>query len=90
LPPARTLPLPRTAALSPDNPRPAPPHPCKSVYVFISHRLFLLTNAMKDVFIPHDNNRLLGRNLILLTLTLVACTGLGLVGHTAGMMWLLR
>jgi hypothetical protein len=91
--PLAALPAPAAAPapLAPYTPHPTPPPPPPSpVYVFISHRLFLLTNAMKDAFIPHDNNRVLGRNCILLVLTLAACTGLGLVGHTAGMMWLLR
>ena len=44
----------------------APPPLPRAVYVFVSHRLFLLTNVLKDAFIPHDDNRLLARNLILL------------------------
>lgn len=49
----------------PHNPPPSPP-PTRAVYVYISHRLFELTNALKDAFIPHDDNRTLGRNLLLM------------------------
>jgi len=61
---------------------------CTALYVYISHRLFLLTNALKDALVPHDNNRVLGRNIILMGATLVGCTAMGFVGHTAGMIWL--
>jgi hypothetical protein len=59
---------------------------CTAMYVFVSHRLFLLTNALKDAFIPHDDNALLARNLLLLALALVVCTALGFVGHSAIML----
>ena len=61
----------------------APPPLPRAVYVFVSHRLFLLTNVLKDAFIPHDDNRLLARNLILLAAAGVACTAVGFVGHSA-------
>lgn len=52
------------------------------MYVYISHRLFLLTLAFKDAALPHDNNRLLGRNMALMALMLVVATALGLVAHS--------
>lgn len=33
-----------------------------AMYVFVSHRLFELTNALKNLAVPHDNDRLLLRN----------------------------
>ena len=58
------------------------------MYVYVSHRLFLLTLAFKDAAIPHDNNRVLGRNLLLMVVMLVTCTALGWVVHSAGVVWL--
>lgn len=42
-------------------------------YVFVSHRLFSLTNALKNVAVPHSNNAQLLRNTIVM-----AATGAGL------------
>lgn len=53
------------------------------MYVFISHRLFLLTNALKDAFIPHDDNRLLARNLAMLAVSGAAAAAMGFVAHSA-------
>ena len=36
-------------------------------YVFVSYRLFNLTNDLKNAAVPHSNNALLARNAILLT-----------------------
>lgn len=74
-------------ALDPSKCRPfshlhPPPLPPPPVYVFISHRLFQLTLTLKDAAVPHDNNRTLLRNLLLLALMLVVCTALGWVVHT--------
>jgi hypothetical protein len=33
-----------------------------AVYVALSHRLFLTTGTLKDAVVPHDDNRLLLRN----------------------------
>lgn len=41
---------------------------CSVLYVGASHRLFTLTNVLKSSFVPHDDNRILGRNIILMTL----------------------
>ncbi|GFH25091.1 Cas1_acylT domain-containing protein [Haematococcus lacustris] len=35
-------------------------------YIFVSHRLFELTNAFKTLAVPHSNNQLLLRNTLLL------------------------
>ncbi len=37
-----------------------------ALYVFTSHRLFELTNALKNAAVPHNNNALLLRNTILM------------------------
>ena len=79
--PARSPPPPAPPALRP------PPAPA-SVRAPISHRLFLLTNALKDAVVPHDDNRRLGRNLVLMGAMMAACTALGFVGHSAIMVWL--
>jgi hypothetical protein len=57
------------------------------VYIYMSHRLFLLTLALKDIAVPHDNNRLLARNLLLLAAVLVTATGLGWLAHGAWVLW---
>jgi hypothetical protein len=36
------------------------------LYIFVSYRFFELTNALKDVAVPHDDNRRLLRNGVLL------------------------
>ncbi|KDD71801.1 hypothetical protein H632_c4376p0, partial [Helicosporidium sp. ATCC 50920] len=36
-----------------------------ALYVFVSHRLFLVTNVLKDALVPHDDNRMLVRNALL-------------------------
>lgn len=49
--------------------------------MFISHRLFHVTNELKDRIVPHDNNRLLARNAV----------QAGLAGATAlGLGWLIQ
>jgi hypothetical protein len=48
-----------------------------SVYVFVSNRLFHLTNELKDQIVPHDNNRCLARNLIQMLLLGVFVFGIG-------------
>ncbi|GBF88415.1 CAS1 domain-containing protein [Raphidocelis subcapitata] len=55
---------------------------CTALYVFVSHRLFLVTNALKDAVVPHDNNRTLLRNIILMGVMMAACTAMGFFGHT--------
>jgi hypothetical protein len=37
-----------------------------AVYIFVSHRLFELTNTLKNVAVPHSNNQLLLRNCLLM------------------------
>lgn len=39
---------------------------CTALYVYIAHRLFELTNQLKNVAIPHDDNRLLLRNILIM------------------------
>lgn len=42
---------------------------CTAGYVLVSHRLFNLTNTLKDAAVPHSNDRLLLRNTIMMVLT---------------------
>lgn len=37
-----------------------------ALYIFLSHRLFKMTAALRDALIPHDDDSLLFRNLITL------------------------
>jgi hypothetical protein len=48
-----------------------------ALYVFLSHRLFLLTNDIKDAVIPLKNNRRLLQNAVLMS-------GFGLVAFAVG------
>ena len=57
---------------------------CTALYVYISHRLFVLTNALKDAALPHDDNRRLARNLALLAALLSGAAALGWAAHAAG------
>ena len=54
---------------APALPRPCP-RPCTApppaVYVFVSHRLFELTNSLKNAAVPHSNNALLARNVLMM------------------------
>lgn len=52
-----------------------------AVYILISHRLFDLTNTLKNAAVPHSNNALLARNMLLL-----GCFGAVLYGVTWGVM----
>jgi hypothetical protein len=52
-----------------------------AVYVFISHRLFHLTNELKDRVVPHDDNRLLARNALQAGLASLAALGVGWVAQ---------
>ncbi|GAX80624.1 hypothetical protein CEUSTIGMA_g8059.t1 [Chlamydomonas eustigma] len=54
---------------------------CSAGYVFVSHRLFNLTNTLKSAAVPHSNNSLLLRNVILMTVI-----GLGLYFTCFGVM----
>lgn len=38
-------------------------------FVFVSHRLFTVTNDLKSAFIPHDDNPQLLRNIIIMAAT---------------------
>ncbi|GIL73487.1 hypothetical protein Vretimale_5256 [Volvox reticuliferus] len=40
-----------------------------ALYILVSHRLFDLTNYLKNVAVPHSNNALLLRNVILMVVT---------------------
>ncbi|KAI8469971.1 MAG: 10 TM acyl transferase domain found in Cas1p-domain-containing protein [Monoraphidium minutum] len=59
---------------------------CTAMYVYVSHRLFLLTLVFKDAAIPHDNNRVLARNLTLMAIATAAAAAVGFVVHSAGML----
>jgi hypothetical protein len=48
-----------------------------AVYVFVSNRLFHLTNHLKDRLVPHDDNTTLARNVIIGALATTAAVGLG-------------
>ncbi len=37
-----------------------------AAYVYVSYRLFELTNALKNALVPHDNNYQLLRNAIMM------------------------
>lgn len=47
------------------------------MYIYISNRLFHLTNSLKDRIVPHDNNMQLARNMLQTGLAAAAATGLG-------------
>lgn len=49
----------------------------RPVYVFVSNRLFHLTNELKEVAVPHDDNRVLARNCIQMGLAAALAFGLG-------------
>lgn len=65
------------------NPAPFRPPPVDppAVYVVLSHRLFLTTGSLKDAVVPHDDNRLLARNLLMMGAVagMAACFGLLMV-----------
>lgn len=48
-----------------------------AVYVFISHRLFHLTNELKDRIVPHDDNTKLACNCIQGAIAATAAVGVG-------------
>lgn len=49
------------------------------LYVFVSNRLFHLTNELKDRIVPHDDNRCLARNIIQMLLLGAFVFGIGWV-----------
>jgi hypothetical protein len=50
---------------------------CVAVYVFVSNRLFHLTNELKDRIVPHDDNPRLARNCIQTAIAATAAVGAG-------------
>lgn len=48
-----------------------------AIYIFLSHRMFELTAALRDALIPHDDDGLLGRNLVTMGLSAGALWGIG-------------
>lgn len=52
-----------------------------ALYVALSHRLFATTSTLKDAVVPHDDNRLLLRNLLMMCMVagVAACFGFLLV-----------
>ena len=59
------------------------PIPFPAVYVYISHRLFTLTNDLKDKFLPHDDNHTLLRNILLMVVLVGSAGVLGWVVERA-------
>ncbi|KXZ54075.1 hypothetical protein GPECTOR_5g181 [Gonium pectorale] len=55
------------------------------LYVLVSHRLFDLTNALKNSAVPHSNNSLLLRNVIMMAVTGAALYGMVAVMYNLGM-----
>jgi hypothetical protein len=49
----------------------------QAVYVFVSNRLFHLTNDLKDKVVPHDDNKLLVRNCLQMAIAGALAAGLG-------------
>lgn len=47
------------------------------MYVFVSNRLFHLTNELKDRIVPHDDDRLLARNAVQGALAAMAACAIG-------------
>ena len=54
---------------------------CSMIYVGVSHRLFTLTNTLKDAFVPHSDNSALARNTVLMALSLGLLYMFGLALH---------
>ncbi len=52
-----------------------------AVYIFLSHRMFELTAALRDALIPHDNDALLARNLVTMGLGAAVAWGLGFLAR---------
>jgi hypothetical protein len=50
-----------------------------AIYIFLSHRMFELTASLRDALIPHDDDALLGRNLVTMSLGAAALWGIGFV-----------
>lgn len=53
---------------------------CAAGYLFVSYRLFHLTNTLKTAFVPHDNNQLLLRKVILMTAVVGGMYAVGTAG----------
>jgi hypothetical protein len=54
-----------------------------ALYIFVSHRLFVLTAALRDAMIPHDDNARLARNLATLGAGAAAAVAAGFVAVQA-------
>ena len=39
---------------------------CSLAYIMVSHRLFNLTNALKNAFVPHSDNAALAANAVIM------------------------
>lgn len=59
-----------------------------AVYVTLSHRLFQTTSTLKDAVVPHDDNRLLLRNCLMMVVIggVAACFGFLMVEARAMLM----
>ena len=55
------------------------------IYIFLSHRLFILTSILRDALIPHDDDNTLRKNLITMALGILLMWGVGfLLVQTGG------
>jgi len=50
-----------------------------ALYIFLSHRLFLLTATLRDAVVPHDNDSQLRQNGLTLVAGVAALWGAGFV-----------
>lgn len=54
---------------------------CSMMYVYAAYRLFNLTNALKNAFVPHNDNATLLRNTILMLICSAVMFFVGIVLH---------
>eukprot|EP00775_Hariotina_reticulata_P006302 gene6302-6537_t len=60
-----------------------------ALYIYVSNRLFHLTNDLKDKVVPHDDNRLLVRNCLQMAIAGALAAGLGWLAKETVVMHLL-
>lgn len=53
------------------------------LYIFLSHRLFLLTATLRDAVVPHDDNACLRRNFLTMALGAAVLWGVGFLAVEA-------
>jgi hypothetical protein len=54
-----------------------------AIYIFMSHRLFLLTATLRDALVPHDDNPTLLRNMATMAAGAAALLAAGFVAVAA-------